>query len=58
MMNKWVSVFSKPKADELIQHGKTNYKIVPKYNEENKWTWFFYYLTEEEKNEIYSILNK
>ena len=42
MNNKFIAVYSKPKADYLISKGKTNYKIVPKYNEAGKWTWKFY----------------
>ena len=57
MNNKFIAVYSKPKADYLISKGKTNYKIVPKYNEAGKWTWKFYYQNEQEKNEIYEILN-
>lgn len=57
MKHNFIAVYSKPKADYLISKGKTSYKIVPKYNEAGKWTWLFYFDNEQEKNEIYEILN-
>lgn len=57
MNNKFIAVYSKPKADYLISKGFTNYRILPKYNEAGKWTWKFYYVNEQEKNKIYEILN-